>query len=241
MSYRFLLFTTLIALGACSYTMDEHIQDLRIVTPGAHGAVCYAYVDKLKYKFRPPQTLNISKSDEDLIVDCLAPGNRRKEVVIKAQIEQSVYANALTAGAGAVWDYSSGAMFKYPDVVEVNFENMPSRAEDLPAQNKPDIKQPEEYVLEEFKPGSPRMNADRYQQESEILRREKPGAGDGSLSSGYRASDGEIVPSQGNSMDKGDLMNVIESVGPDAMNPAAPAIDNSNDQYGPPIPLYPGQ
>ena len=229
-------------MGACSYAFDEHIQDLTVVTPGAKNAICYVYVDGLKYKFRPPQTLNISKSRKDLVIDCLAPGNRRKEIVVKAQTEESVYANTLNGGVGAVWDLASSAMFRYPDVIEVNFETTPVRPEAMPAQNNPDIKQPEEYMLEEFRPSSPRMNSDRYEEPPQIHRRQKPPPMSGDLSSGYIASDSEIAPSQIESMDKGDLMEVIDNLGPENINPAPePVIDNSNDQYGPPIPLFPGQ
>lgn len=242
MSYKVLLLSSLIVLGACSYVKDKHIQDLTVTTPGAHGALCYVYVDGLKYKFRPPQTLSISKSKENLVLDCLAPGNRRKEVIISPQIARSTYGNVATLGAGAAWDYASGAMFKYPDIVEVNFVNTPVRPEGMPAQNNPDILQPEEYPLEEFRPGNLRMNEDRYKQAPQIMKRVRDAEMDSSLTTGYGAPDIDPNAPPSDSMDKSDLMNVIEDLGAGNINPSGePAPDVSGGQYGPPVPLYPGQ
>lgn len=245
MSHRFLIISSLAVLGGCSYAIDSQIQDLTIVTPGATDAVCYVYINNLRYKFHPPETQSVSKSEEDVLVDCLAPGNRRNKVVVQAQIEKSTYANVANGGVGAVWDYASGAMFKYPDIIEVSFVNTPVLPEDLPAQNNPDIKQPEEYILEEFRPGAPRMNSDRYRTPSEILRRQKPEPMGGGLSSGSLALPSDTSPGMQPvySSDKGDVMDAAPPPVPD-MNPAGPASgpeSPAESTYGPPIPLFPGQ
>ena len=160
---RFFLLSSVVALASCAYAIDTHIQDVKFVTPGANGSVCFVYVDGLRYRVHPPQTISVNNTKEDLVVDCLAPGNRRKKVVIEPKIADSTYLNVANAGAGLPWDAFSGAAFKFPDIVEVDFTHTPVRAEDPPAQNAPDIKQPEEYMLEEFLPAQPRLNADRYE------------------------------------------------------------------------------
>ena len=159
-------------LGACAYVQDGAIQDVEFKTPGATDAVCNVYVDKIKYQVRPPQTVNLFKSKETLKVDCLAPGNRRKVVYIEPNIERSSYGNIATAGVGYAWDVASEALWAYPDIIEVNFTDTPIKEFDLPAQNSPDIKQPEDYKIEQYSPSTPSLNSDKNAPPIEILRRE---------------------------------------------------------------------
>lgn len=168
---KFLVVSSLLAVGACASVLDGAKQDVRFVTPGAYDAVCQVYVDGLRYRVRPPQTINIVNSKKDLHVDCLAPGNRRREIYIKPEIAGDALWNVGTAGAGFVVDYASEALFKYPDIVEINFTDMPVTDQPLPAQNNPDIRQPEDYPLEEFSPAQPRLNRDRYAPKVKILKR----------------------------------------------------------------------
>ena len=234
--YRFLLLGSLISLGACSYALDKANQNITFETPGANGAVCYAYVERLKYKVRPPQTINIFKSGENMVIDCLAPGNRRRKVYIEPAIEDSTFANVTTGIIpGAAWDYTSKAMFKYPDVIQINFEGIPVRPEALPSQNSPDIRQPEDYDLEEFSPGSPRLNRDRHNVPVEIKKRETPGLQDtGFTDTGFVTESEMSAPVMDSG--KGELMEVIDNLGTD-MDPAG----QPNDTISDPIPLFPGE
>ncbi len=237
MSYRPLFLSLILLLTSCAYAIDKSIQPLTIVTPGAHDALCYVYVNKLKYKFRPPQTITISKSEDDLIIDCLAPGNRRQKLVIAPEYADTALGNMVTLGAGLAWDYASGALFKYPDVVEVDFTEILPKAMRLPAHNNPDIKQPEEYDLEEFRPGQMRLNDDKYISPIELRRRILPGAhnaGTASFSAGS-VENAESAGSIEEILDKGDLMAVIKSL-ENEIDPALPQQESSDS-----VPLYPGE
>jgi len=164
-------------LGGCAYVVDTSIQDVRIETPGAHNAICYMYVDGLRYKVHPPEAINISKNEKDLIIDCRAPGNRRQMVKVPAQISRAAAGNVVTGVVpGAAFDYASGALFKYPDVISIDFTGIAPSAMPLPAHNSPDIKQPEEYRLEEFLPSSPRLNKDIGKEVGEVQRRQTQSA-----------------------------------------------------------------
>lgn len=243
-----LVLSSVFALGGCAYVLDKQIQDIEIVTPGANDAVCYMHVDGLRYKVFPPQTLNITKSEENLTVDCLAPGNRRQKVVVEPQINNKVYGNVANGIVpGGIYDYITQAAYKYPDVIEVDFTNAPLRPEDPPAHNNPDIRQPEDYPLEEFRPGVPRLNSDRYNVSEPIRMRQRPVEVTGDAINNMTIDQTSTAPVMG----KGDLMNVIDNLGP-AMDPsAAPSAkanetsgnssdDDGSAQYGP-IPLYPGE
>lgn len=218
------------ALSACAYTTEKSHQTLTVRTPGAHDALCNVYVDGLRYKFFAPETRNIPKSKEDLRIDCMAPGNRRKEVFVKPIFANSAAWNVATGVVpGMMWDYASGALFSYPEEIEVNFTGAVATSQALPPQNNPDIKQPEDYDLEEFKPSQPRLNSDRYRQTTYPKRRQPYGgfdtpspseqyeSGQSGINSGY------TVPLANDYTDdpgKGDLMRVIESTGESMAAPA---------------------
>lgn len=210
MRNSFYLLASVFLLGGCAYLTEKSNQNLTVLTPGAEDALCYVYVDGVKYKFSPPETVNIFKSKEPLVVDCLAPGNRRKKLEVKPTIARSAPGNVVTGVApGLAWDYVSGALFKYPDIIEVDFTEVPVRPEALPAQNNPDVVQPEDYYLEEFSPSEPRMNNDRNVPPPELLRR------------------GEVSSFNDNK----ELMGVIDSLS-EEMNPK---FEGSASE---PLPLY---
>ncbi len=236
-----LLSGSLLALGACADLVEGQLQPLTVVTPGAQNAMCVVYTDNIKYRVRPPDTIRINKSSEDLVVDCRAPGNRNQTVVIPAAVSGLTLAGNLPTGLvpGASYDYASGAMFQYPKIVSVDFTGMPVTPEDLPAHNNPDIRQPETYDLEEFLPSSPRLNADKYAIPIELRRRERQEV----------YSDPGFVYGDNNAAGKADLIKVINAT-PDQLNPAgvavtsdvpAPVEGDGSDAGADPIPLYPGQ
>ncbi len=219
-------FALALTLSGCAYVIEKSFQDLTILTPGAHGALCFVEIDGLKYKFRPPQTIAVTKSKDDMIVDCQAPGNRRKTMIIESDISTL----SIVGAPGAPWDYASDAMFKYPDVIEVDFRSIPVVAMPLPAQNNPDIKQPEEYYLEEFRPGHPVMNDDRHAPDV-LLERRNFGDDEDVYYPDYGTDTGADEPVQG----KGDLMKVIgdlkSDIDPSGVAPAA--SEPSSEAYGP--------
>lgn len=206
----------LMLIGACAYVVDGQIQPVEFQTPGARNATCNIHVNKRKYVAKPPQTINLLKTNKTLIVDCLAPGNRRKVVYIDPAIEPSSYGNVATAGAGYAWDAVSKSMWRYPDIIEVNFTDTPVKEFELPAQNAPDIRQPEEYPIEQYSPSTPSLNSDKNAPPIEILRRQ------GSVSGANRTQDFTLSePPGGVSGGKGNLQPTTHMG--DALNPAGDA------------------
>ncbi len=224
----FSLMSVLILLGGCSYAFDRSTQDVTILTPGAEHAMCYVYVDGLRHKVYPPQSTIITKSEEDLIVDCLAPGNRRKKVVIEPTITEAAKYNVANLGLGLPVDYLSKALYEYPRILEVNFTDSKPSAEPMPAQNKPDVRTPEDIPVEEFRPSRPILNADRDQPPIEIRSRYEANA--------IEASSGDDVFQESGDETyegKGSLRDVINTYS-GAINPSEPAEDA-------PIVIVPGE
>lgn len=229
------LYLAALLLSGCAYTTEGSIADVRVEAIGAEDAICYAYVDGLKFKFYPPQTINLPKSHNDMTLDCRAPGNRRVKKVIEPVLSDFAFGNVAGAGipiadarapavAGSVaWDALSGAMFKYPEVIYMDFTSVETKPSAFPAHNNPDIKQPEEYALEEFLPDSPRLNSD-------IGRTYEPPKKRGESSSNSEYGSDYILIDDGKDS-KSNLKNVINpSNGP-----------SPKTATGSPAPLYPGQ
>jgi len=243
MLQRLFLIIPVLLLVSCAYSTEKSIQTVQVVTPGAYDAVCYMYVDGTRYRIRPPQKTTVSNNAENLIVDCLAPGNRRQKVFIEAYVSEGTYANAINAGVGLPWDYLSGAMFKWPEVITVDFTDAQTTPEALPAHNNPDIKQPEDYLLEEFLPDTPRLNSDRFRKPTQIRERQKPEP----MSSYSESPIAETGGAGTNSPTKGQQMmdispdSVGPSVAPEALNPSTGSAVTEDPGDAPPLPLFHGQ
>ena len=224
---RLAIFSLVFLLNGCAFIQERSIQDITVETPGARNALCYAYVDGLKHKISPPQTIEIAKSKEDLVIYCLAPVNRRREVVIHPEDTHTIYGNAATGFLpGMALDALSGASWRYPAFVQVDFTGAPLVPEALPPHNSPDIRQPEDYDLEEFRPGTMRLNSDRYAEPVTIKRREM-------MSEINDDAEQDLAPLP----DKGDLMDVMSHMfDDDTVNVIEPAAGEPDTV----LPAYPG-
>jgi len=190
---------TCLLLSGCAYIQDQSYQKLTIETPGAVNAICHVTIDKLKYVFYPPETQTVIKHGKPMEVACMAPGNRDKTIMVEAGFEDSSVNNIYGPGVfGVAWDRASNAIFKYPETVYVDFNAVPVSNMPLPHHNNPDIKQPEEYVLEEFLPGNPMMNKDKNATQTTLQRKDS-----------YDDFDVDARPALG----KGDLSNVRTQTG----------------------------
>ena len=251
----FTLVASTLFLSSCAAMVDDSYQDFTIKTPGAENAFCFVYIDKIKYQAYPPQTINIMKSENKMRIDCKAPGNRDKEIFVKPIFS----ARAIWGGPpGMAWDYASKALFHYPNMVEVDFTDVPVEPFAQPKHNSKDIAQPEEHQLDEISPAQPILNEDRNQKELPIRRRDDVE---------FEESLGEL-PSQEavQRADKGHLMSVIDQLqevpepqagdvsdvpAPAPIQAPVEAAPSDLHDLGPapvevpalsePIPLYPGQ
>lgn len=225
----------LLSLTACASLAEDPIQEVRFETPGARGSICTVDVDGMLYKVRPPQAVKLPKTEEGLRVDCRAPGNRRSEVFVAVDIVPAAAANIANGLApGLIWDHGTGGLYRYPDIVTVDFTSIPLRAESLPAHNNPDIRQPEDYDLEEFRPGTPRLNSDRDAVPTELKRRVPPAR---PAMPGYTEGDLLKNQGQGTAADKAGFTDMLQKLSP-AINPAG---EKAPAQNPPAPPAFPGQ
>ncbi|MDH5722136.1 MAG: hypothetical protein OEY94_02295 [Alphaproteobacteria bacterium] len=201
-----LSFCSILALASCGYAVEQSNQMVEIITPGAENARCEVWVDKIRYQIHPPQKMNIMKSENDMVLDCIAPGNRRLKMSVPAKFESKAIWGT---PAGMAWDYASKSLHYYPDVIAVDFSKEPIVENTLPKHNSPDIKQPEAYDLEEFSPGYPHLNKDKHIQPYKIKKR---GEADAEVIQEPEYNEG-VMSAAPPTEEKGSLMSILERLG----------------------------
>jgi len=135
-----LSFTALTLLAGCASVVDGQTQDVTLKTPGAENARCHIENEDMKYVIYTDQTIEIMKSPHDLEVNCLAPGNREKSVMVKREINDLVAGNVVTGVVpGIAYDYFSRGGFEYPEVITVDFTGMKTKSYGLPAHYTEDL------------------------------------------------------------------------------------------------------
>lgn len=162
------LLSCVFLVGSCAYATKASFQEITFLSPDAQEAKCLVYAGGVKYQVWPPQTVNVKKSDKPMTVVCHAPGNRDIEVEIPSRMETvAIWGTP----AGMAWDYASQSLFSYPEVIAIDFSQEALKPFSFPKHNNKDIRQPETYDLEEFLPGDPRLNSDKNNKATILLRR----------------------------------------------------------------------
>lgn len=153
--------SAVVMLSGCATIIEKPTQDLKIEILGTGEALCDITQPGHRYRAYAPSTIKIRKSNEPLNVRCFAPGNREKTVVLESKVTNTVLANVSTGVLpGMSWDAASGAMFKYPDTVVVDFSAMPPQPYPLPDYQAVLNANPGLIGLEEFRPGRSALISD---------------------------------------------------------------------------------
>ncbi|NCC21443.1 MAG: hypothetical protein EOM26_03165 [Alphaproteobacteria bacterium] len=168
-------------LGSCASVMEGQTQSITVETPGAENALCYIQSDEWRYTVRPPESVQISKAGDTLELFCKAPGNREKSVMIEPVSAETLLLNIGTALLpGLAYDRASGAMWVYPELVTVDFRDVPAQPMPMPARYADDLLPPLGSGLEEFRSGHPALSEDADRQTVPIRRRDEGTSDDSS-------------------------------------------------------------
>ncbi len=105
-------------LGACSTLTQGTSQEVALTTPGVQGAVCRVTGgDGVDVTVTPPTIVKLPKSKRDINVSCAVPGDQPvKQTVVSTYAPRSRFQHPL----GYLVDGASGAMWVYPDQIEVS-------------------------------------------------------------------------------------------------------------------------
>lgn len=151
------------ALAGCATMVEESSQTINFQVVGATDVMCDVDSGKLKYNIRPPQTITVKKSKRDLNLTCMAAGNRVQTMTVSSSLSGWTFANVVGGGVipGTLYDGESGAMFKYPEVVIIDFSGTVARVDSLPSYHAPDAVDPS-YArnVEDVGPNSMRLPDD---------------------------------------------------------------------------------
>lgn len=141
--YLFLTAAAALSLAGCSTIVTGSTQTIHFEAVGATEARCVVETEKRKYLVNLPEKAEIKKSRRDLQLTCHAAGNRTKTMIVPSEVSGWTFAN-VTNGAifGVPYDGETGAMFKYPDVVIVDFTDTVAAMDTLPGYHAIDTLDP---------------------------------------------------------------------------------------------------
>ena len=152
-------------LGACSTVTEGSQQQITFETVGAVDAVCEVNqgVNDFQYQVRPPQTIWIKKSRRNLTVECDAPGNRKVTKIVETDLAATTFLNVFNGLVpGAAYDAESGAFFKYPDKIVIDFTTEMAKPNPLPSYHNLDTLDPDrEASVENMGPDNPEMPGEK--------------------------------------------------------------------------------
>lgn len=160
MSFVWVVALSLFAAG-CTTLVDRAYQKVLIRTPGAQDAECDLVTDNTKFVAFPPQSVQISRVYDAMTITCFAPGGREKTIVVTPKAAPGVLFN-ITNGIlpGLAVDHESGAMYRFPEVIDVDFTTVNLVAERPPSYENVDTFPVLTRGLDSETPGFPGLDRD---------------------------------------------------------------------------------
>ncbi len=155
-----ILFLPLSVLAGCGTVIDGQTQTITLSTPGATDALC-TLDNGNRYPVRTGETLEIMRSNNDLVADCYASGNRHVSKRIPSDYNTWSALN-VTNGVvpGVATDHLWGGLYDYPSTVVVDFTGVPAKGFGLPAYHDKDGPNPYDQAIESYAPAEPKLSTD---------------------------------------------------------------------------------
>jgi hypothetical protein len=152
---------------SCSTLVDGSTQQVNFTTTGADNAVCEVIIgeDSFRYRIYPPQKAWVQKSSGPMTVNCSAPGNRMASKTVESKVDSTSYGNLLTLGTTYAIDGASGAMYRYPDSVDIDFTNSQTRLNPLPSYENYGAIDTKSIGIEYMGPDTPALPSDKAESE----------------------------------------------------------------------------
>ena len=120
-----LFFIIFFVVSACASITGETTQPVSLVTKDhtgntVEGATCSIRNDKGAWEAKSPSFVTVSRSSEDLIVECKKAGMQDGSLKGISRAAGSMWGNIVFGGGvGALVDHSRGAGYNYPDILPV--------------------------------------------------------------------------------------------------------------------------
>ena len=176
-------------LVGCATLIEGSTQRVSFKTVGAEDAYCDVQIGDSKYTYavRPPRAIWIQKSADPMFISCTAPGNRTKNMTVESGVAGSAVLNGMTAGATLAVDATSGALYKYPDEVVIDFAGAVAKPITLPSYENAGTYRPKDSEIEYMGPDTPALPGD----EAEAARVKKAYAEDAKEKAAQKALEEE--------------------------------------------------
>ncbi len=200
--YSTLIVTTAILLTGCGGLVKGATQEVTVLTPGAWEAECMLD-NGVKYKVATGETFTIMRSNNDIKVDCYAPGNRRKQMIVESGGNGWAVGDVFTGIVpGVTYDHLTGGLYRYPEVITVDFVGTPTIGHEMPQYHNKDTPNPYTQPIEGYAAGTPLTPADSSYLKRGIERRDMSSANPFSTGDGYETTDTVEISSSGTSIKK---------------------------------------
>ncbi len=127
---RFVALLSLALLSACA-TMVEGTTDTVTLSSTPEGATCTLERggERIGAVASTPGSVSLSKSRNDLVVQCSKPGYRPETKVVQSSFTGTTFGNLLLGGVvGVVVDAASGANSQYPKDIRIDMAEEPRPA-----------------------------------------------------------------------------------------------------------------
>lgn len=111
--------------SSCASITGETTQPVSLVTKDhagntVEGAICKIRNDKGAWEAKSPSFVTVSRSSEDLVVECKKAGFQDGSLKGISRAAGSMWGNIVFGGGvGAIVDHSRGAGYNYPDILPV--------------------------------------------------------------------------------------------------------------------------
>jgi hypothetical protein len=121
-----LLMSVMLVTGCATITGTE-TQSLSLQALDAKGEAvadteCKLTNDKGTWRAKPPTTTTVTRSAEDLLVQCDAEGEQTGTVRAVSRANSGLFGNIIFGGGvGAIIDHTKGTAYDYPSIIRVVF------------------------------------------------------------------------------------------------------------------------
>ena len=104
-----------VVMSGCASIIKGTSQSIVITTPPVSGANCVLTRNGLRWSVQTPGTVRVSKSRDDILIQCSAPGYRPADSAIPSDFQVWTLGNVILGGLiGITVDAADGAMNEYP-------------------------------------------------------------------------------------------------------------------------------
>ena len=150
-------------LTSCSTIMEGSTQQISFKTVGADNADCNVRlgVNSYVYNVRPPQTIWVQKSHKPIFVTCVAPGNRVANSTVESEVDGTTAYNIFNLGFGVAYDDETGALYKYPNEIVIDFSGVQAKNRPLPSYHNVGALDPSEQGIEYMGADTPALTQDK--------------------------------------------------------------------------------